>query len=180
MDALESGHLVPASERLWFTSKQMDSYCHLPLRVSCIDDDNNLLVLRKDLHHLVDDRRFTLVPKRFGTDPSRPVQLVVHVLLSAGSPQVPGLHHNRTPQPIRGLSVECLFARFAWSLFADEHIRFFGSGFDYTVRLWDDSKGENRTQTMTGLDIRSVAKLFASTSRSHSRSISPKKRSLST
>lgn len=180
MDALESAHLVPASERLWFASNQMDKYCRMPLRVSCIDDDNNMLVLRKDLHHLFDNRRFTLVPKRFSTDSSRPVELVVHVLLPAGSPQLQGLYHNRTPQPIRGLSVECLFARFAWSLFADEHIRFFGSGLDYAVRLWDDSKGESRTQTMTGMDIRLVAKLFASTSRSHSRSISPKKRSLST
>jgi hypothetical protein len=47
------------------------------------------------------------------------------------------------------------------------------------VRLWDKAKGEAETQTLRGLDVRSIAQLFEST-RSQSRSVSPKKRSLST
>jgi hypothetical protein len=131
------------------------------------------------LHHLFDARRFTFLPKRFGTCASESTELVTHVLLPSGSPELVGLYHNRSPQPIRGISVECLFARFAWSLFTDEHIPFFGSGLEYAVRLWDEAKGEAETRTLRGLDVKSKAQVFEPT-RSQSRSVSPKKRSLST
>ncbi|POR32602.1 Uncharacterized protein TPAR_07172 [Tolypocladium paradoxum] len=179
MDAVEKAHLVPEGERLWFVSNRMDRYCRRPLEVSAISDDKNILILRKDLHHLFDARRFTFVPKRFGACTSEFAELVTHVLLPSGSPELVGLYHNRSPQPIRGISVECLFARFAWSLFADEHIPFFQSDLEYAVRLWDKAKGEAETQTLRGLDIRSSAQVFEAT-RSQSRSVSPKKRSLST
>lgn len=152
-------------------------YCRRPLEVSAINDDKNILVLRKDLHHLFDSRRFTFVPKRFRACASEPAELVTHVLLPSGSPEFVGLYHNRSPQLIRGISVECLFARFAWSLFTDEHIPFLQSDLKYTVRLWDKANGEAETQTLRGLDVRSSAQVFDST-RSQSRSVSPKKRSL--
>jgi hypothetical protein len=155
-------------------------YCRLPLEVSAINDDKNILILRKDLHHLFDARRFTFVPKRFGTYTSGSApELVTHVLLPSGSPELVGLYHNRSPQPIHGISIECLFARFAWSLFTDEHIPFFDSDLEYTVRLWDKAKGEAETQALRGLDVGSIAQVFES-ARSQSRSVSPKKRSLST
>ncbi|KAK0701231.1 hypothetical protein B0H67DRAFT_524230 [Lasiosphaeris hirsuta] len=179
MDALENAHLVPVKERLWFVSNGMDRYCRRPLEISAINDDKNMLILRKDLHHLFDARRFTFVPKRFGTDVSQSAKLVTHVLLPSGSPELIGLYHNRSPQPIRGISVACLFARFAWSLFTDEHIPFFGSSLTYAVRLWDEAKGETETQSLRGLDVGSRAQIFEST-RSQSRSVSPTKRSVST
>lgn len=119
------------------------------------------------------------MPRRFGTCASESAELVTHVLLPSGSPEFVGLYHNRSPQLIRGISVECLFARFAWSLFTDEHIPFFQSDLEYTVRLWDKAKGEAETQTLRGLDVRSSAQVFEST-RPQSRSVSPKKRSLPT
>ncbi|KAK3367396.1 hypothetical protein B0T24DRAFT_635758 [Lasiosphaeria ovina] len=177
MDGVEKAHLVPEGERLWFVSNRMDRYCRRPLEVSAINDDKNILVLRKDLHHLFDARRFTFVPKRFGACASEHAQVVTHVLLPSGSPEFVGLYHNRSPQLICGISVECLFARFAWSIFTDEHIPFFQSDLEYTVRLWDKAKGEAEIQTLRGLDVRSSAQVFEAT-RSHSRSVSPKKRSL--
>jgi hypothetical protein len=89
-----------------------------------------------------------------------------------------GLYHNRAPQPICGISVEFLFARFAWSLFTDEHIPFFGSDLDYVVRLLDKAKGEAETQSLGGPDVNNRAQLFASVP-SQSRSVSLKKRSYS-
>lgn len=78
----------------------MDRYCRRPLEISAINDKRNILILRKDIHHLFGARRFTSLPKRFGTGTAESAELV-------------GLYHNRSPQPIRGVSVECLFARFA-------------------------------------------------------------------
>ncbi|KAK1749400.1 hypothetical protein QBC47DRAFT_355061 [Echria macrotheca] len=179
MDAVDNAHLVPQSERLWFVSNRMERYCRRPLEISAINDDKNLLLLRKDLHSLFDARRFTLVPRRFGACPPESAELVTHVLLPSGSPELVGLYHNRLPQQIRGISVELLFARFAWSLFTDEHIPFLGSGLEYVVRIWDEAKGEARNRTIRGPDARRLAQIFDS-SRSQSRSVSPKKRSLST
>ncbi|KAI0153301.1 hypothetical protein GGR57DRAFT_150677 [Xylariaceae sp. FL1272] len=174
MDAVEKAHLVPTGEWLWFVSNRMDRYCRRPLEVSAINDEKNILVLRKDLHHLFDTRRFTFVPRKCEAT----TEVVTYVLLPSGSPEFVGLYHNRYPQSIRGISIECLFARFAWSLFTDEHVPFFGSDLEYTVRLWDKAKGEPETQILRGLDARSRAQIFEST-RSQSRSVSPKKRSLS-
>jgi hypothetical protein len=152
-------------------------YCRQPLEVSAINDDKNILILRKDLHHLFDMRRFAFVPKQFGT--SEPVELVMHVLLPLGSPDIVGLYHNRCTQPIRGVSVECLFAHFAWALFTDEHMPFLGSDLKYAVRLWDKDEGKAETRTLGGLEVRSIAHVFEPI-RSQSRSVSPKKRSHST
>ncbi|OAA66551.1 hypothetical protein SPI_01127 [Niveomyces insectorum RCEF 264] len=171
MNAVEKAHLVPEGERLW--------YCRRPLEVSAINDDKNILVLRKDIHHLFNTRRFTFVPKRFSTSASEAAKLVTHVLLPSGSPELIGLYHNRLPQPIYGISVECLLARFAWSIFTDEHIPFFQSDSEYTVLLWNNIKGEAETRTLKGLDVGSITRIFEST-RTQSRSVNPKKRSRST
>ncbi|KAK0655297.1 hypothetical protein B0T16DRAFT_341490 [Cercophora newfieldiana] len=167
-DAVEKAHLVPVGERFWFVWNKMDRYCRRPQQVSAINDDKNILILRKDLHRLFDARRFTFVPKRFGTLTSESAELVTHVLLPSGSPEFMGLYHNRLPQPIRGISVEFLFARFAWSLFTDQNFPFFGSDIEYAVRLWDDAKGEAETQVLSGLDVGSRAQVSDST-RSQSR-----------
>lgn len=113
------------------------------------------------------------MPKRF--DISGSAELVTYVLLPSGSPELVGLYHNRSPQPIRGISTEFLFARFAWSLFTDEHVPFFQSSLEYAVRLWDNTKGEAETQTVRGVDVRAITRVFEPTA---SRSGSPKKRSL--
>ncbi|KAK3682857.1 hypothetical protein B0T22DRAFT_472135 [Podospora appendiculata] len=179
MDAVENAHLVPVGERLWFVSNRMDKHCQRPPEVSAISDDKKILILRNDLRHLFDARRFTFVPKQFGTFTSESAELVTHVLLPSGSPELVDLYHNRSPQPIRGISVECLFARFAWSLFTDDHIPFSRSVLEYALHLWDEAKGETETQALRELDVRSRAQVFGS-SRSLSQSASPKKRSLST
>ncbi|KAK3311627.1 uncharacterized protein B0T15DRAFT_81386 [Chaetomium strumarium] len=155
----------------------MHRYCRLPQEVAAINDDKNIVILRKDLHHLFDARRFTFIPKRFGSSES--AELVTHVLLPSGSAEFIGLYHNRLPQPIRGISVEFLFARFAWCLFRDEHLQFFLSDLEYVVCLWDKARDETHTRTLQGPDVRSIAQVFQPP-RSQSRSVSQKRRSLLT
>ncbi len=163
MDGVEKAHLVPEAEMLWFVSNQMDQYCRRPLEISAINDKKNMLVLRKDLHHLFDARRFAFVPKRFGGSGPESAELVTHVLLPSGSPEFVDLYHNRLPQLIRGSSIECIFARFAWSLFTDECIPFFQLDLEYAVRLWDPTTGEAKDQTLRGLDIGSHSQVFTTT-----------------
>ncbi|KAK0712180.1 hypothetical protein B0T21DRAFT_297413 [Apiosordaria backusii] len=176
MDAVENAHLVPVGERLWFISNGMKRQETAPFASVFWP---NILILRKDIHHLFDARRFTFLPKRFGTRTAESAELVTHVLRPTGSPELVGLYHNRSPQPIRGVSVECLFARFAWSLFTEKHLPFFESGLEYAVRLWDEAKGEAETKTLRGLDVGLWARIFER-AQSQSRSASPTKRSIST
>jgi len=121
---------------------------------------------------MFDARRFTFLPKRFGTCTAESAELVIHVLRPTGSPELVGLYHNRSPQPIRGVSVECLFARFAWSLLTKKHLPFFESGLEYAVRLWDEAKGEAETKTLRGLDVGLWARIFER-AKSQSRSARP-------
>jgi len=44
-------------------------YCRLPYVDQPINDDRNLLLLRRDLHHLFDQRRFAFVAKMDGDNP---------------------------------------------------------------------------------------------------------------
>jgi len=78
-----------------------------------------MILLRRDLHFLFDDRRFTFVAKRSN---DQDIQLVTHILLSVsrGGYELAELYHNRMLQALIGISVELLFARFAFSIFTDE------------------------------------------------------------
>ncbi|KAI7909046.1 hypothetical protein M0657_012010 [Pyricularia oryzae] len=173
-DATEQAHLVPAQEINWFISNGMERYCRFPTAVSTMDDDRNMLLLRRDVHYLFDGRRIAFVPKQFM---SQPIQLIGHVLEPLNSMQLVHMYHNRNPQAIRGVSREFAFARFAWALFTDERIKFFGSHRLYKVLVWDSEQGRTETRDIEGAVVRSVAVVFDSSKRSQSRSVSPKKRS---
>ncbi|TLS21317.1 uncharacterized protein PpBr36_10406, partial [Pyricularia pennisetigena] len=142
--------------------------------VSTMDDDRKMLLLRRDVHYLFDGRRIAFVPKQFM---SQPIQLIGHVLEPLNSMQLVHMYHNRNPQAIRGVSREFAFARFAWALFTDERIKFFGSHRLYKVLVWDSEQGRTETRDIEGAVVRSVAVVFDSSKRSQSRSVSPKKRS---
>ncbi|KLU91773.1 hypothetical protein MAPG_10722 [Magnaporthiopsis poae ATCC 64411] len=171
-DALHRAHLVPVAEGAWFADNDMERYCSKPNEVAPMNGFRNVLMLRQDLHFLFDARRFTFVAKQF----HQSVQLVAHVLNPPNFNQMAGLYHNRSLQTIRDVSVEFLFARFAWSIFTDEHIRFFRSVSECAVLLWQRDAGEYSTRMMIGRDVATVVRNYASASRSESRSISSKKR----
>ncbi|KAI1271444.1 hypothetical protein F5Y07DRAFT_344460 [Xylaria sp. FL0933] len=117
------------------------------------DDDANLVVLRKDLHFLFDQRRLVLVPKAGpwpSTDTSgglgstdeqtaisspqsdsihsfdQPIYLSTHVLLPDMAGELTNLYHNRLLQrsfTSSDMAPEFLFARFAWAILSDEFYR---------------------------------------------------------
>ncbi|KAK3364145.1 hypothetical protein B0T25DRAFT_620390 [Lasiosphaeria hispida] len=108
----ESAHLVPRMENSWFNANGMLLYSSrpsIPTAIS-VDDPRNVLLLRSDLHHLFDQGRFVLVPKE-GI-------WVVHILSGLPEEELAALYHNVCLQPLSGLSVEFLFARFAWTVLA--------------------------------------------------------------
>jgi hypothetical protein len=74
------------------------------------DNTRNVLLLRSDLHHLFDQGRLVFVPKGGAW--------VVHILSGRPDGELAALYHNVRLQPLSELSVEFLFARFAWTVLA--------------------------------------------------------------
>ncbi|TLS21104.1 uncharacterized protein PpBr36_10489 [Pyricularia pennisetigena] len=184
-DACETAHLIPYNENNWFVSNGMGQYARRPMAHLLIEDERNLIFLRRDLHLLFDQRRYVFVPK-LPPPPQSPLPshqqlfrvMASHVLLPE-YPQFANMYHNRlTQEPLRGLSLEFLFARFAWAVFHDEFMPFFSGDGVYAVRIWDKAAGHAEDKTLSKKDIASFARIFEPEG-SKSRNVSPKKRSLS-
>ena len=95
-------------------------------------------------------------------------QIAIHILLPQQSTELIDLYHNRVPQALAGISIEMIFARFAWSIFADEHISFFNGMVEYAVRLFNVGTGQTEVSKLYAPQIRSRSKLFDSYPRSRS------------
>ncbi|KAL2190587.1 hypothetical protein L209DRAFT_750722 [Thermothelomyces heterothallicus CBS 203.75] len=188
-DGLEMAHLVPAGEDDWWLSNQMQQYSPTQLFSSDpIDGPANLLTLRADLHRVFDERHFCFVPKvgeKSGGDGSeadtgrdgataerKPPQLVLHVFNSTPSGQLPNLWHNRAVHPIPAtVAVECLFARFAWTVLSPRVFDMFlpSTSVPRRLLLWSREKGEWETEEASPEMCRKMWK--------NARSCSPRKRS---
>ncbi|KAL8282767.1 hypothetical protein RB597_010149 [Gaeumannomyces tritici] len=183
IDACEAAHVIPYSERDWFASNQMVQYvwqtmAHLP-----IDDERNLILLRRDLHFLFDRNRYVFVPRRppplpFASSQSPSLAIAVHVLQPMGSSQLVNTYHNCLTQPLRGLSPEMLFARFAWALFHEEIVTFFRVHKEVVVRTWDEAADCVKDVTLRANAVARIARVFEPAG-TRSRSDSPRKRALS-
>ncbi|KAI9773151.1 MAG: hypothetical protein M1840_008272 [Geoglossum simile] len=77
-----------------------------------MDDLNNAITLRSDLHTHFDQRIFAFVPKALKTD--KTPHYVSHFLQITG--EIGPLYHNAFIYPI-DIPQEFLFARFAWAIF---------------------------------------------------------------
>jgi hypothetical protein len=73
-----------------------------------LNDLNNVILLRPDLHAAFDDRKFILYPK---ADDG----YVVHIL--EPTPDIGQLYHNVKTHPLLLCNPRFLYARFAWALF---------------------------------------------------------------
>lgn len=155
--------------------KMQISYGSWDPRMPPMEDPSNIMLLRQDLHHLFDQRRFTLVPKR--TRENETPKLSIHLLASGLSTELGQLYHNRVLQPLRGIAVPFLFARFAWSIFADQTLPFFKGTAKYAVSIFDVDSGQSETKEMWEPQVRSIARIFGKYSSTGS--VSPKKRSRS-
>ncbi|KAI9866797.1 MAG: hypothetical protein M1813_000739 [Trichoglossum hirsutum] len=113
-DGAQCAHLCPRGEFSWFVGNNMMSY-NKNRYLSCddvMDDLNNAIGLRSDLHTHFDRRIFAFVPKALKTD--KTPRYVSHVLQITG--ETGPLYHNAFIYPI-DVPREFLFARFAWAIF---------------------------------------------------------------
>jgi hypothetical protein len=117
----EHAHLVPRTEGEWFRQNTMFQYGVAPRpEMEPIDVPRNALLLRFDIHTVIDQRRFaiTLKPLPAATDGRATYGLAVHVFSPGLSEQFLKLYHRVAIQPLHGVAPEYLFARFAWTVFA--------------------------------------------------------------
>ncbi|KAK4135215.1 hypothetical protein BT67DRAFT_400508 [Trichocladium antarcticum] len=137
---VDVAHCVPSNEREWWDLNRMDRYsCSSTLLFSTQPQDSpaNLVPLRSDFHRVFDERHLCFVPKAVeGSDsdsvgdplapttlsqrtPQAKTRLLIHVVVPSPNGQVAGLWHNRALHALPpGLSKECLFARFAYTIFS--------------------------------------------------------------
>ncbi|KAH7019711.1 hypothetical protein EDB80DRAFT_676682 [Ilyonectria destructans] len=179
-DAVEMAHLVPSSLSAWWANNKMASYGRTNLfSTDPINIPANFITLRSDIHRMFDERHFCMVPKmdETGSETSNSTpapHLVVHVFNSIPSEQLPKLWHNRELHTLPSVvSVECLFARFAWTIFSPAVFREFLYSTLTTRRLltWDS---DLRKHVIENADPERCRRIFAA---ARSRSESPKKRS---
>lgn len=104
----ETAHLVPRAEDAWFNANAM--YRYMGEADQGASDSRNSILLRSDVRTLFDQNKLAIVPKSNSW--------VGHVPAGEGLPteELAGLYHNVRLQPLAGVSVECLFARFAWTV----------------------------------------------------------------
>jgi len=124
------------------------------------DDARNVFLLRSDLHHLFDQGRFILLPKK-GV-------WVIHVLFGLPKGELATLYHNVTVQPLSELSIEFLLTHFAWAVLSQSIFLRADTDRQLVVVEGDEVRIEN----VSGLDCRTK---FAPPG-AKSRSRSPKKR----
>ena len=118
---VQKAHVVPDQVSAWWDREQLDQYV-LTERFTQrpIDAAANLMPMRSDLHTVFDAKAFAIVPKRDSrsTDTARgDLSLVVHIINPIPDPYFQQTFHNRKVLPLR-CSIQCLFARFAWTVFS--------------------------------------------------------------
>jgi HNH endonuclease len=161
-DYIETAHLCPRSEIIWFESNYMARYClNGVLSNDYITDDIcNAIALRSDIHTAFDDKTFVIVPKE-----SKWVAHFLGVTYDLGH-----LYHNTAISLDPTVSVNCLLTRFAWAIFprVGKFISF-GVARDLRLRIMQDGEAKYVNKTVAADEIRKMS------TNTRSRSSSPKK-----
>lgn len=113
-------------------------------------DARNLISLRRDLHYLFDSRHFTFVPRIRGNTR----RLELYVFCPNSDVRLVSRYHNLPPQPLSGISIECVLARFAWTIFSPSIMPFFLGMAKYAVRLFNIDSGEWEDENLRAPDSR--------------------------
>ena len=101
-------------EAEWFNRRNMGRFAAV-LRSPTIYDIGNLLLLRGDIHRLLDQLKWVIYPKAFSVGSALETRLVFHHLDAV--PQLRMLYHNVPLRETAGLRLEYLLSRFALTIF---------------------------------------------------------------
>jgi len=110
--AIKRAHLIPKEEEDWFANNGMVRYG----AEKNIDDEANILPLRKDLHKCFDDKWFAFVPDIVETGSEEAASPYVSCILSMPAAQLWPTYHNIIVRHLHPRSRPPLFARFAWAV----------------------------------------------------------------
>ena len=156
---LHQAHNVPSSETEWFNKSGLAfSYrsnasdaTTTPLNFG-IDNDNNLIVLRSDLHHAWDQRDFIFVPKQT----KEGSKIMVH----CWNEDMVTRYHN---VPLQGfVRRDFRLARFAWALLPRALIPFLLATKDTRMTWTRNEHGDLNSQKTTESNVRSLpTRLFS-------------------
>ena len=162
IEGTEHAHLVPRSEERWFSENGMFRYTNQQRPgTEPVDDAQNAVLLRSDVHTIFDQKRVGVVPKSSA--------LLVHIMAPGSSLELIRLYHNVPLQPLVGVAIQYILARFAWTVFAHS-MNFIQYGLKRTLCI-HIGDGETSTKDFSGEQCR---QLFIPGSKS--RSQSPRKR----
>jgi hypothetical protein len=162
IEGTEHAHLVPRSEERWFSENGMFRYTNQQRPGSePVDDAQNAMLLRSDVHTIFDQKRFAIVPKSS--------VLLVHILAPGSSLQLTSLYHNVSLQPLVGVAIQYVLARFAWTIFA-QSVNFVQQGLKRRLCIYVGD-GETSIADYSGDQCRQLL-----SSGAKSRSQSPRKR----
>lgn len=103
--AVDNAYVVPQEEIAWY---RLNLLIH-----SDIEDEGNIIPLRKDLHECFNNGWFAVVPK---VAPDGSCQYVTHILGNRAA-QIWPTYQNITIQRLLFESKAHLFSRFAWAIF---------------------------------------------------------------
>ena len=162
IEGTEHAHLVPRSEERWFSENGMFRYTNQQRPGSePVDDAQNAMLLRSDVHTIFDQKRFAIVPKSS--------VLLVHIIAPGSSLQLMSLYHNVSLQPLVGVAIQYVLARFAWTIFA-QSFNFVQQGLKRRLCIYVGD-GETSIADFSGDQCRQLL-----SSGAKSRSQSPRKR----
>ncbi|KAI9771266.1 MAG: hypothetical protein M1840_002236 [Geoglossum simile] len=132
IEGTEHAHLVPRSEERWFSENNMSIYTTRQRPGSePVDDAQNAILLRSDVHTIFDQKRFAIVPKSS--------VLLVHIIAPGSSRQLASLYHNVLLQPLVGVAIQYVLARLAWTIFA-QSIDFMRQGLERKLSIYVNGK----------------------------------------
>ena len=165
--ASEKAHIVPASETEWFNKNGLGFlYGMNTLKMNgtmldkSVDNDNNLMLLRSDLHHAWDQKMFTFVPKQ--------TEGGSVIVMHCWNKDMVAKYHNL---PLQGFACrEVLLARFAWTLLPQAVTQFLAASEEPRMIWIRDNHGKLVAQMKTAEQCSAIANAPIT------RSTSPKKR----
>jgi hypothetical protein len=168
---VDNAHVIPVSEKLWFTNNEMEEYGDLSGRSGEIIADSfaNLLRLRCDAHRLWDKLNFSIVPRN---DTSAENRAAWFTQALGDDEELHQYWHCQKLESLAGRPPQYLLARFAWDIFPKLH-SFLQAGQERQLTTWTlDGKAE--TRLYSGLECRTFT-----VGQGQNRSASPTKRARS-